>query len=478
MTKYFLPILFIFLRIVTSGQVTNKADQFILTGQITDYPNTNLVLYYKTKSGISSADTIQLKKDGTFLYSTNDIKAPSLASLNSISIFVAPGYELNLTANGKDQLTFYKSKTITGKGSESNRYLFQLDSVALANMGSKSYYDLDESNAVKYIQDNRKIRDSLAHVVFDRTSAHDKYLTHFGQLSRLDNLFLELDRLVTYLNLTVYDYSRYEAFVKKNFDNRILDNLYKDEYFLSAQYKDLMANQYIDYLLHIDYGKDSSLRKHEGYELEKISKTYKGKIKEYVLFAKLNNLLTYSKSLQALNKNKKKIEPYFSEIYNVSYKNVLEAQVNKSETQLVKTIAGKPAPQFTAESNTGIIYSLSDFKGKVIYLDLWASWCHPCREETPSLAKLYEKYRNNNKIAFVSISLDENLDNWKNALKEDKPNWLQLIDKNNTVSTAYVANVIPQFVIIDKNGNIVNFDAPRPSNNIKLEKILNEQVAK
>ena len=63
-------------------------------------------------------------------------------------------------------------------------------------------------------------------------------------------------------------------------------------------------------------------------------------------------------------------------------------------------------------------------------------------------------------------------------MKEDKPEWLQLIDKDRSVSTAYVANLIPQFVIIDKSGNIVNFDAPRPSNMVRLEKILNEQVNK
>ena len=113
-----------------------------------------------------------------------------------------------------------------------------------------------------------------------------------------------------------------------------------------------------------------------------------------------------------------------------------------------------------------------------MFRNLWASWCHPCREETLYLKKLSEKFKERNDIAFIGISLDESPDKWKKALKEDNPIGVQLIDKGDIVSASYVANVIPQFVIIDKKGNIVNFDAPRPSDNITLEKILNQELAK
>jgi thiol-disulfide isomerase/thioredoxin len=130
---------------------------------------------------------------------------------------------------------------------------------------------------------------------------------------------------------------------------------------------------------------------------------------------------------------------------------------------------GKPAPGFTLENKSGNTYRLADYKGKVVYLDLWASWCGPCREETPAFRILYNRYKEDNRIVFLSIAVHDGINNWKKALEEDKPEWLQLIDKEDQVWKSYVANFIPKFIVIDKAGNIVNFDAPGPSSGKKLK---------
>ena len=65
----------------------------------------------------------------------------------------------------------------------------------------------------------------------------------------------------------------------------------------------------------------------------------------------------------------------------------------------------------------------------------------------------------------------------KKALEEDKPSWIQLIDKEGIVSKSYVANMIPKFILIDKQGNIVSFDAPGPGS-VEIEKLLNEEIIK
>jgi thiol-disulfide isomerase/thioredoxin len=114
----------------------------------------------------------------------------------------------------------------------------------------------------------------------------------------------------------------------------------------------------------------------------------------------------------------------------------------------------------------------------VVYLDLWASWCGPCRQETPKLKALYEKYKNDDRIAFLSIAVADHPDKWKKAVEDDKPTWTQLIDKENIVLDAYIATLIPKFILIDKQGNIVNADAPRPGSGKEIEKLIQAEIAK
>ncbi len=110
---------------------------------------------------------------------------------------------------------------------------------------------------------------------------------------------------------------------------------------------------------------------------------------------------------------------------------------------------------------------LSDLKGKAVYIDCWATWCGPCKMETPHMAKLYEHYKNNKKIMLVSISLDAKTKPWMAMLNKDKPGWPQYIvknDFNSTLCTNYNIDAIPRFMMFDSEGRIVSLNAPRPSN--------------
>ncbi|MDB5557011.1 MAG: TlpA family protein disulfide reductase, partial [Rhizobium sp.] len=191
-----------------------------------------------------------------------------------------------------------------------------------------------------------------------------------------------------------------------------------------------------------------------------------------------SEIINEVESIEGLNEYKSLFEPYISTFTNNSFKESIASTFTAKEAELIRTQIGKPAPNFTLQSNLGNSHSLKDFKGKVVYLDLWASWCGPCREETPSFKLLYDKYKNDNRIAFIGIAVHNGINEWKKALEIDKPEWLQLFDKDETVWKAYVANWIPKFILIDKQGNIVNFDAPRPSDGKKLEELLKQEMAK
>lgn len=147
--------------------------------------------------------------------------------------------------------------------------------------------------------------------------------------------------------------------------------------------------------------------------------------------------------------------------------------------------AGSPSPTFeNYENYKGGTTSLSDLKGKFVYIDVWATWCGPCKAEIPSLKKLELQYKTKN-IEFISISVDDARrsgtmekahESWKNMVKEKQLTGTQLFTGNgwNTdFIQDYKINAIPRFLLIDTKGNIIDADAPRPSSK-RLIELLND----
>ncbi len=138
------------------------------------------------------------------------------------------------------------------------------------------------------------------------------------------------------------------------------------------------------------------------------------------------------------------------------------------EKQYVKTklAKGMPSPKFIDyEKIDRETVSLDDLKGKYVYIDMWATWCPPCKAEIPFLQKIETEYHDKN-IEFVSISIDSRDDyfTWSDMVEEKSLSGIQLYaNEDKSFTTAYRINDIPRFILIDPAGNIVNQDAPRPS---------------
>ena len=132
------------------------------------------------------------------------------------------------------------------------------------------------------------------------------------------------------------------------------------------------------------------------------------------------------------------------------------------------TAIGKAAINFTYKDAKGKNVSLSDFKGKVVYVDVWATWCGPCRRELPHLKELEKKFHGNKDIVFMSISTDavKDIQKWKDFIVAEQLPGVQLhgrTDDDNDIAKIYQISGIPRFLLFDKQGNIVSTDAPRPS---------------
>jgi len=123
---------------------------------------------------------------------------------------------------------------------------------------------------------------------------------------------------------------------------------------------------------------------------------------------------------------------------------------------------GDPAADFMALDQNGKKINLSSLKGKVIYVDLWATWCGPCMLEMPSYEKLKQKYADNPNVAFVSLSIDDKEDLWKNSLQQRNAAGIQWLISRSKLLDYNIVN-IPRSLLIDKDFKMVNMVAPKPS---------------
>lgn len=141
--------------------------------------------------------------------------------------------------------------------------------------------------------------------------------------------------------------------------------------------------------------------------------------------------------------------------------------------------AGAPAVNFTYPDVNGKMTSLSDFKGKVVLVDVWATWCGPCKAEMPSLKQLEEELRGQD-VVFMGVSLDVEKDKqkWLDFVKNENLRGVQLFASGwSDIAKFYEIKGIPRFMVFDKQGNIVSTDAPRPSSP-ELKLLLQNELKK
>ncbi|GBU08523.1 hypothetical protein AwDysgo_18540 [Bacteroidales bacterium] len=129
-------------------------------------------------------------------------------------------------------------------------------------------------------------------------------------------------------------------------------------------------------------------------------------------------------------------------------------------------IVGEKAADFTFKDMEGKDVSLSDFVGKVVYVDVWATWCGPCKKEIPYMKELEKKYHGKN-IEFIAISVDVAKDEqkWKDYVKKENLPGVQLIvgEETKKFREDYKVKGIPHFVLVGKDGALIMNNAPRPS---------------
>lgn len=154
-------------------------------------------------------------------------------------------------------------------------------------------------------------------------------------------------------------------------------------------------------------------------------------------------------------------------------------RVEAAGSALYEMRKGQPAAEFSYPDANGKMVSLADFRGKVVLVDVWATWCGPCRGELPHLKKLEEEMKGTD-VVFVGVSLDEekNHDKWKKFLVDEQLPGVQLFaDGWSKIAKDYKITGIPRFMVFDREGKVVEANSPRPSDP-NLKKLLEEELKK
>ncbi len=164
----------------------------------------------------------------------------------------------------------------------------------------------------------------------------------------------------------------------------------------------------------------------------------------------LYRYFTYQLPLDELKATRAKISP---ELAGCPYVKDLDGIIKQLENVQI----GKVAPEFSLPDTAGVSVSLSDFRGKYVLLDFWASWCPPCRRENPNVVKAFNEYKDKN-FTIVGISLDKDKSKWMKAIADDNLAWTHLSDLkywDSEIPALYGVRGIPANLLLDPDGVIV-----------------------
>jgi len=477
---YFYLLTFCFVSFASAQQ--NNRQPLILHGKLSNSPEKILKIFFYDENNKVVLDTIHLNDNGAFYLKTYKITRPQRSSIQQNrtqlnEIYVAPGYNLEITGDATDFKTLNATKKITGIGQESNRYRILMDDVYRAKMDKRGWYDLKPDEFLPYIKKMRSLEDSVFHHVFDQPQPKDPYFNLFKKMIEIDNQSLAFYMMMEFSLINKYSKEQMKELIDSNTPPIFANKVSNDDYLISENYTSWTLPLYYEYNNKLDKMEDSIAVQKPDYPLQLINELFTDKVRQYFLQYTVNRTIGRAGSIEALNAAKLNTQPLLNAISNATVKQNLIASSAEKESQLMQLQIGKIAPSFSLPDDRGKMHHLADFIGKVVYIDLWASWCAPCRAEMPNYKKLKDKFKDNDKVAFLGIAVFDGEKEWRKALAEEKQDWLQLYDTRSAVAKSYVAAAIPKYILIDKNGKVVNFNAPGPGDK-SIEHLIRAEITK
>lgn len=434
---------------ILSGTITNNSESII---KILKIDNSSIKEVLIDDSGYF-IDTIYIEEPSLYFYQIGRSYS---------SVFLKSGYDLKLSIDSND---FYKSIKFSGEGSDVNNFHVARGHLKGELVGDpKTFFVVPVDDFLGKIENNKNKFLSL--LENSDLSPSDK---------KIQSKIIYYDYLLTKNNYDkFYHYhTKVHPVLPDDYYNPIREMDLNDEelFFNDKNYRSLLTE-------HWRISSKESLELDPNLTMIQFVKNEIININNYDIKDHYSSML-----LREMNKDNKNINQDYLEILSVFNDDKLKDKLTARYNSVNDTKPDMASVDFNYENYNGGITSSNDLKGKILYIEIWATWCGPCISEMPSLKQLIADFKDKN-IEFVSISIDSknDYDKWKAmVLRKDVGGTQLYADKglDSDFMKGFNVGLLPRSILLDEFGNIISSHAPRPSNTSTkefLESILNRNV--
>jgi len=451
----------LFTGLISGCSDAQESNESLINFSIPGLENDTISLYQIEPLTFSEINyqELTLDEDGK---GTMEIHHPdkSFASLkignNTLPIILVGGYDMSIKGTLVD---LPNSIEITGKGSLANNYLQKktdiirrysdLDGKFILELDSSGFWDriramnreLDSLNTWLATHKIDRELESLLRLESHQTSNH--YILNYALVKRYRNpgysLVIPYDRNL-FMSLSV----AYSVVLGLNYNYELLGPIWDNS---GASDNDSVA-----------------------YIFPQIFEAVLNTL-EIPDYAKDYYLARFLKSNFESNQSNPVLEDVYTSWRNDFPDSPFNQDVAEVHEAMSRLAPGTEAPAITGIDRSGDEFSSEKFKGHYIYVDVWATWCSPCREKIPAMYALMEEFRENTQIKFLFVSIDKERDKWINYLSQLPSGILHINASGTRLWEDYMITGVPHYILIDPSGKIYESNAPDPDTE-KIRSIL------
>lgn len=449
----------LFLTLINCNTKTKQAvdkvitnDKIIIKGNVKNVTKNKLYLV-----GNNFSQFIDIEKDGSFVdtlttssgyFYVRDLK-------NYIELYLSQGNSLELFYDADN---FEKSIRFKGKESVINEYLQKKSELKNTITGGEAQFSL--LNEIDYKKKNLTLKKRS----LDLVTSYDGLPESFIIKEKKNITYQYYLRFFKYIYLHAYYIKDRNFKPSKTFYNELEEiDITNEQDFLELSSYNKLIRDYYNRLIH-----NCSTSK-------EVSQLYNG-INSNIIQKEILNM-----TIQFMDREDYAIDTLYSGLRSLNLDRQTLADLEKKYRSIKKLDVGTPSPSFKYYNIDGSNTTLEDLRGNYVLIDVWATWCGPCKIEVPHLERLEKKYHNQ-QIKFVSISVDKkkHFERWKKYVHKKKLKGIQLFADESFDSDFikyFQVTSLPSFILLDPEGNIVLSKAPYPSTP-EMEKLLDDLLSK